>query len=128
MSFYDKHKLHNYFIQATPHLQDIIGIKFFDEKMGQAACMTWGKVYKEDKILELVKVKCAQYGFRNIESIEVCYSLQEITIYPFFYEQWIYFIHEHIPYKDGYKKWLLKKQEVLLHGQDIKFVGCLKRY
>lgn len=127
MSFYDKHKFHNYFIQATSHLKDIIGIKLFDKKMGQAACITWGRVYKEEELLELIKVQFIQYGFENIESIEPCYSLQEITIYPYFYEQWIYFIQKRIPYKTGYKIWLQEKRRALLGGQDIKFVGCLKK-
>ena len=125
MSFYDKHKFHNYFVQAAPHLKDVIGIKFSDKKMGQAACITWGRVYKEEKLLELIKTRCAQYCFKNIELIEVCYSLQEIAAYQNFYEGWVYFIQQNVPYKNGYEIWQQRKRQKILAGQDIKFVGCL---
>ena len=126
MSFYDKHKFDNYFVQAIPHIKDIIGVKFFDKKMGQAACITWGRVYTEETLIKLIETQCVQYGFKNIELIEICYSLQEIVVYHNFYERWAYFAQEKIPYKNDYKTWLKKKQRAILEGQDIKFLGCLK--
>jgi len=127
MSFYNKYRLHKYFVRAAPHLRDIIGFKFFDKKIGEAACITWGGVYKEDELLKLIKIQCVQQGFKNIELIESCYSLQEIAAYQYFYERWVYFMQQNIPYKNDYKMWLQKKQQTILNGQDIKFVGCLKR-
>ncbi len=67
MAFYRKHKLRNYFIQASPNLKDIIAIKFIDQNMGQGACITWGRIFKEEELLEIVKVQCVKQGFENIQ-------------------------------------------------------------
>lgn len=127
MSFYDKHKLHNYFVKAAPSLKDIIGIQFLDKEKGRAACITWGNIYKEDELLELIKVQGAQYGFNNIEFIEYCYSLQEIAGHSYFYERWIYFVQQIIPYENGYKIWVKEKKQAIFNGQDIKFLGGFKK-
>ncbi len=126
MAFYRKHKLRNYFMQATPNFKDIVAIKFFDKNLGDGACVTWGRVFKEKELLEIIKSQCLQQKFNDIQSIKHCYSLQEIAEYPYFYERWIYFIQQNIPYKYGYKKWVQTKRQALLEGQDIKFTGFFR--
>jgi|SRR3989339_1183899 len=123
MNIYCKNKLRNYFVQAAPHLKDIIAIKFVDKKLGQGACLTWGRVFTEKELLEIIKKECFKQGFENLASIQFCYSLQDIAKYPYFYERWIYFVRQNIPYKYGYKKWVNIKKQALLEGQDIKFTG-----
>lgn len=126
MAFYHKYKLRNYFVQAMPHLNDIIAIKLFDENKGAGACITWGRIYKEKELLDIIKNQCLNLGFENLKLIEFCYSLQDIAQYPYFYEQWIYFAQQDIPYKNCYKKWVLIKRQALLDGHDIKFTGFYK--
>ena len=86
-------------MQAAPNLKDIIAIKFIDNKLGEGACITWGRVFKKEELLDIIKTQCAKKGFKNITSIEHCGSLQSISKYPCFYEQWIYFVQQNIPYK-----------------------------
>jgi len=122
MRFYRKHKLRHYFVQASENIKDIIGIKFFDKKLGKGACITWGRIFNDQELLKVVQEQCVKQGFENIESMNICYSLQEIARYPYFYESWIYFVQQDIPYKYSYKKWKEEKQKALCMGKEIKFV------
>lgn len=126
MALYCKQKLSNYFIQALPDTKDIVAIKFYDGERGQGACLTWGRVFKEEKLLDVVKAACNQHGFENVVSIELCYSLQEVVKCSYFYESWIYFVQQHIPYKRGFKEWVKLKQNMLVVGYDIKILELKK--
>lgn len=122
MAFYCKKKLYNYFVQAAPDIKDIIAFTFIDNDKVIGACMTWGKVFKEEELLKIISTQCLRQGFHNVKKIHQCYSLQEICKYPYFYERWTYFVQQNIPYKFGYKKWILAKQQAMREGQDIKFI------
>lgn len=111
-------------MRAMPDLKDIIAIKFCDKNGKQGACITWGKIFTEQELIEIIKDQCLQQEFENVVSIAYCYSLQEVSKYPYFYERWMHFVQQDISYQHAYKKWVQRKREAILHGQDIKFMAC----
>lgn len=123
MKFYNKYRLRKYFVQALPNLKDVIAIKITDKKLGEIGCITWGRIFSEIELLKILKDECFKHGFENIESIIYCYSLQDIANYPYFYERWIHFLQQDIPYKVDYKNWLIAKRQTVLDGKDIQFTG-----
>jgi|SRR3989339_408507 len=107
-------------------MEDIVGIKFVDRKKGEGAVITWGRLFDiiSDKILlEVVKKKLPQFGVHDLESIELCYSLMEISDQPHFHEQLSYFIKRPIIFGITYKKWVRKKRIALQNGREILFTG-----
>ena len=112
-------------------MEDIVGIKFEDKKMGEGAFLTWGRLFDEvdeSELLDLIKKHLPNWNINNLESIEVCYSLQEVSDQPYFYECLIKFIQEPIPYGAKYKAWKKKKKKALLEGKDIYFMGFMNNY
>ncbi|MBP6869901.1 hypothetical protein KBC04_03400 [Candidatus Babeliales bacterium] len=122
MAFYCKQKIAHYFLKNSLYSIKMIGISFVDAKKGKGACITWGRVLEDKELLDAVRAECGRRGFNNLESIECCYSLQEIAKDSYFYESWIYFVQQDIPYKRDFKKWLKLKRQALLDGTDIKFI------
>ena len=112
-------------------MEDIVGIKIKDKKNGEGAFITWGRLFHpvDDKeLLEVVKKQFPRWGITELESIELCYSLMEISHFPYFYECLIPFIQEPIPKGLKYKNWVKKKQKALKDGHDISFTAFMKNY
>ncbi|MBP6869902.1 hypothetical protein KBC04_03405 [Candidatus Babeliales bacterium] len=112
-------------------MEDIVGIKFIDREEGQGAVITWGRLFHpvdDSELLVLVQKKLFHYGVKNIESIELCYALFEISNQPYFYECLSYFIQHPIPRGNKYESWARKKRKALRKGQDISFLGFEKQY
>jgi len=112
-------------------MEDIVGIKFVDAIAGEGAVITWGRVFHnfDDKeLLKVVKKRLIGFGAKNIESIELCYSLVEIADQPYFYECLAYFIQNPIPFGDDYASWVKAKQKALRDGKEISFLGFKKQY
>src|SRR3990167_1931720 len=112
-------------------MEDIVGIKFLDKIQGEGAVITWGRIFDnlDDKeLLNVVKNRLVRFGAKDIESIELCYSLMEVANQPYFYECLIYFMQNPIPFGDGYASWVKTKQKALRDGNDISFLGFKKQY
>lgn len=87
-------------------MEDIVGIKIKDKIRGVGALITWGRLFDavdETELLEVVKKHVSKWGINSLESMHVCYSLQEISDQPYFYECLIKFIQEPIPYGIRYE-------------------------
>jgi len=112
-------------------MDDIVGIKFIDKKMGEGAVITWGRLFDSvdaDELLDVVKKKLPNFGVHNLDSIELCYSLMEISDQPYFHEQLKYFIKRPIFFDNKYEKWVRKKREALKQGKEILFTGFKNEY
>jgi len=112
-------------------MEDIVGIKFKDKIRGEGALITWGRLFDRvdsTELLEVVKPHLSSFGVTELESIELCYSLMEISHFPYFYECLIPFIQEPIPNGIKYKTWVKKKQKALKDGHDISFTAFMKNY
>src|SRR3989339_1670959 len=112
-------------------MENIVGIKFTDKIKGEGAVITWGRIFDiidATELLDVVKKRLIKCGANNIESIELCYSLMEISDQPYFYECLVYFIQNPIPFGDGYATWVKKKRKTLLAGKEISFLGFKKQY
>jgi hypothetical protein len=112
-------------------MENIVGIKFIDKKRGEGAVITWGRLFHpvSDKILlEIVKKKLPYFGVHNLESIELSYSLMEISDQPYFHEQLTYFIKRPIKFDSKHPRWIKRKREALKNGREILFTGFKNEY
>lgn len=112
-------------------MDDIVGIKFVDKKMGEGAVITWGRVFdvvSDKKLLEVVQQTLPRFGVYELQSIELCYSLLEISDQPYFHEQLSFFIKRPIIFDKTYKKWARKKRIALKNGREILFTGFKNEY
>jgi hypothetical protein len=107
-------------------MEDIVGIKFFDKKRGEGAAITWGRLFdviSDKKLLAVVRQALLKFGVHDLQSIELCYSLMEISDQPYFHEQLAFFIKRPIIFGITYKKWVRKKRIALQNGREILFTG-----
>src|SRR3989339_1246462 len=111
-------------------MEDLIGIEFVDKKYEDGAVITWGKIFKETELLEIIKDGLhRRFGAKEIESIKLCNSLVQIADHPYFYECLIRFIQEPIPSgKNKYKKWVKAKRQDLQNVYDVAFTGFKSHY
>jgi len=112
-------------------MEDIIGIKFVDKIQGEGGVITWGRIFDnidDKKLLEVVTKRLIRFNVKNIQSIELCYSLMEIANQPYFYECLTYFIQNPIPHGNAYASWVKKKRKALCNGNDILFLGFKNQY
>lgn len=112
-------------------MHDIVAIKVQDKKYGEGGFITWGRLYhaiNDKELLEVIKKHYSRWG-SDLESIELCYSLQEISHLPYFYESLIRFTPEFpIPSGEEYKIWAKQKKSSLDKGHEISFCGFTKPY
>ncbi|MDP3787698.1 MAG: hypothetical protein Q8Q60_00090 [Candidatus Chromulinivorax sp.] len=112
-------------------MENLIGIQFFDQKYGEGGVITWGKVFENDRLLDVVK-KCLsnRFGVKDIVSIKICNSLVEISDHPYFYECFILFMQaSSMPVKNkSYEKWVQQKRRALYNTDEILFTGFKSRY
>lgn len=112
-------------------MNDIISIKFIDKKHGDGVIITWGRVFKEQELLDVIaKGLKNRFGAKDIISIKLCDSLIEVSNYPYFYECLIPFIQAgSIPLgSKQYKKWVKKKSHALYNKNEMLFTGFKSRY
>ena len=111
-------------------MDDIVAIKVKDKEYGEGGFITWGRIFHtiDDKeLLEVIKKYYSRWG-KELETIELCYSLGEIAYIPYFYEALIRIIQEPISFGPKYKAWKKKKQKALEEGNEIYFAGFMKNY
>ena len=107
-------------------MEDLIGIKVKDKILGEVGLITWGRIFRsvdESKLLEVIKNNLSQFGITEPYSVEVCYTLQEVSSFPYFYEALFDFSQRIIPDGKKYKPWQRKMAKALLQGEEIYFLG-----
>lgn len=112
-------------------MEDVVAIKFIDKDRGEGAFITWGRLFDvvdDHQLLQVVKRNLPFFGIYNVESIELCYSLMEISDQPYFHEQLTFFIKRPISFDNSYKKWCRKKRLTLKKGHEILFTGFKNEY
>ena len=66
-------------------MEHIVGIKIYDQDVGELACMTWGRIFHpvdERKLLNIVHAHLPKFGIVHISETHLCNSLQEIKNHP----------------------------------------------
>lgn len=107
-----------------------MGIKIQDKVLGTVGFITWGRVFDRidaQSLLDAVAKNSSKFGIQNLEKIELCDSLQDLSAFPYFYEALFAFAQENIQYGKKYEDWCAKKQKAILQGEDIYFLGIPKR-
>lgn len=110
-------------------MEHIVGIKGKDTILGQAGFITWGRIFHPvdpQPLLDAVMKHIATFGLRNIESLELCDSLQEVAAFPYFYEALFEFSQNIIPGGKEYTSWKTKKKKEMQCGREIYFLGLTK--
>ena len=111
-------------------MDDIIAVEVKDGKRGNAAFLTWGRVFDRidpDIIENKIAAAAPRFGLHNIKSVQVCWSLQEVARYPYFYEALVAFSWKPIPFGKGYKAWAAKKRKEISAGKEIYFLGTIPK-
>ena len=111
-------------------MEDVIAIKVKGGHKRIAAFMTWGRVFDKVDTLPIQRAianAAAQFGIREIKSIIVCESLQEVAHFPYFYEVLLMISWKPIPFGKKYKAWATKTRRQILEGKEVYFLGFLNK-
>lgn len=66
---------------------ELIGIKAIDKNNNEFGLITWAHIFDSTKeYLNVIQKNIYQFPLKNITSIIVCNSLQELSSFPFLYE------------------------------------------
>lgn len=106
--------------KALIDMEDIIALQLRDGKKGKAAFMTWGRVFDrvDTTVVESKIAKVAEkFGFRDVKSVAVCDSLQEVSHYPYFYEALVSFAWKPIPFGKNIKCGLRRRERKYPQGK-----------
>ncbi len=112
-------------------MENVVGIKFIDKKRGEGAVITWGRLFdtvNADELLKVITKKLPDFGVHNLESIELSYSLMEISDQPYFHEQLTFFIKRPIIFNTKHSRWIKRRREALKNGREILFTGFKNEY
>lgn len=110
-------------------MENLVGIIVKDKNFGEVGFVTWGRVFDRvdpEPLLEAIKLNLKIFGIKELESIEVCDTLQEVSGFPYFYEAIFKFARDIIPKNMLYENWCKKKRQAILEGEDIYFLGLTK--
>lgn len=111
-------------------MEHLVGIKVKDKVLGEIGFVTWGRIFDpvdDDELLAAVKKNLKKFGIFEPESMEVCYSLQDVSEFLYFYEAIFEFSKNKFPDTGAeYKKWRAKKKKAILQGEDIYSLGLTK--
>lgn len=110
-------------------MEHIIGITVKDRVKGNAAFLTWGRVFgrtESEKLLNIIKTHLDTFNIHNLDTIEICATLQDVATYPYFYENFFMLCQEKIPFGAHYKQWQEEKRKAIIEGKEIYFLGFMK--
>lgn len=111
-------------------MEDIIGIKVVVKKVGEVGFITWGRIFHPVDtvpICSIIKKYASKCGFVDLQSVELCETLQEVSEYPYFYEALFEFSQHKIPADRGYVEWQKSMQKKIEQGQEIYFLGLTEQ-
>ena len=107
-------------------MEDIVGIKIKDKIFGQVSFITWGRIFHPvdpQLLLDNVIRHTPKFGIKNVEAIDLCDTLQEISSFPYFYEALFEFSQKIIPDGKRYNVWKNKMKRAIERGEEIYFLG-----
>ena len=84
-------------------MDDVVGVKFEDAEQGEAAVLTWGRIFDPvdpTELLNRIRPLLTAFGCRNVRRMELCHDLGELRDYEYFYEALINFSVEAAKEKD----------------------------
>lgn len=107
-------------------MEDLVGIRVVDGVMGECGFITWGRVFgavEEDELAQAVRSHLHTCGLHDVESVEVCYSLRDLSHHTYFYEALFKFAREKKPSAKQYAKWIARKRKAIERGREVYFLG-----
>lgn len=107
-------------------MENIIALRIRDKEKGEAAFLTWGRIFGNVDATQLCTILLKHLPAFNIhhpESIELCYSLNEVSHFPYFYEGKILFSQRIVVEKFLHDEWYAEKKKLLKKGNEIYFLG-----
>jgi|SRR6266850_1197486 len=109
-------------------MDDIVAIRVSDKKKGNVAFLTWGRVFDSTDPQPLKNAVASavakRFGLRDIVSIEICESLQDVTRHKYFFEALIAVSSKPIPYgRRTYKPWAAKMRREIKNGKALYSLG-----
>lgn len=108
-------------------MEDIVGIKVVDKKKGAVAFLTWGRVFDRvdpGPLEKAVGMALSGFGFKNVKSVKVCHSLQDVADYTYFHEGLVAMSWKPIPFgKKTYKSWIIRMRRAIPQGKEIYYLG-----
>ena len=113
-------------------MDDIVALKVTDKNCGQAAFITWGRIFgavDSQSLIKVVSKHLHHFGILQPEELELCYCLQDVKDFPNFYEALIYFAQRPIRFGvRSYPAWAKERKQAMLKGNEIYFLAFLDRY
>lgn len=107
-------------------MEHLVGITIKDATFGTVGFMTWGRILHpvdSESLLALVEKHAHKCGIDTIVSSNLCDSLQEIAMFPYFYEGLFEFSQTIIPDGSAYQTWQTTMRKALEEGNEIYFLG-----
>ena len=110
-------------------MHNIVAIKIIDRDEGETGVLTFGRIYDEvdhESLLNIIRMHCPKFGVRNLEKMEVCWTIQEVSHMRFFYEAYAKLLKEYLKtptHSVDYDNWVEEKKRRIYCGQDIYSLG-----
>jgi hypothetical protein len=107
-------------------VEDIVAIKIVDKSGTEHFFLTWGRIFDPvdpEPLLAAVRPNLSRWGVRQARSLEICDSLQDAALEPYFYEALFMMAQERIPFGPKYRTWQAGKRRRVRKGEDIRYVG-----
>ncbi len=111
-------------------MEHLVGIKVKDKIFGNVGFITWGRVFHPvdpQPLLNVIIKYAPKFGISNVESIELCDTLQEVSSFLYFHEAIFEFAQKIIPDGKQYKIWQKNMQRAIERGEEIYFLGLSKK-
>lgn len=111
-------------------MEHIVGIKIQDKIIGTVGFITWGRIFHpvdSDELLAVVAKHTSKFGILHVLSIELCDTLQELAKLPYFYEALFEFSHNFALSANNYRTWKVDTKKAMKRGEEIYFLGLLKK-
>src|SRR4051794_40568814 len=106
-------------------MEDIVAIKAVDKSGKKHFFLTWGRTFDRvdpEPLLAAVRPNLPQWGLHHVRSLELCYSLQDASSAPYFYEAFFMMSQERIPFGPKYKSWQAAKRKRISTGKNIWYL------
>jgi hypothetical protein len=109
-------------------MEDVVGLRVHARDGRLGAFITWGRVFdRVDPAETIVAVRkfMVSCGFPTDSDVHFCFSLTELSSFPYFYEGMLDFAAGMADPEFRSKKWMASKRGKLKAGREIYFLGML---
>lgn len=110
-------------------MENIVAIRIMDKEEGETGVLTFGRIFdtiNPDHLLDIVRLNCPKFGVRNLQSMELCLTIQEVSHMRYFYESYANLLREYVKrptHSIDYDNWIEEKKRRMYCGQDIYCLG-----